>query len=126
MKAVQQMLSGGCQEHRHHRQEEHTAEKRVDDREEFSSGGRLRHVLDRAHPGQDHGGVQRRIEPGQSHQRAVAGGARAERKQDQTGDNGGVSHQPAKEPAPHRALGCVLHTRSIAAITVVARRALVV
>jgi len=85
MKAMQEVLERRRQEHRHHRQEEHAAEERVGDGEEF--GRRRDDRVHRTHAGENHRGIEGRIEPGQLGEDVIAGGT----------DTNGGEHQRADE-----------------------------
>jgi len=98
MKPAQEVMERRRQEHGHHRQEEHSTEKRVRDREDFRR--RAHDGVDRSHAGQNHRRVERGVQPRQPVKEVVAHGPDTERGEDQAADDGGVAGEPpGQEPA---------------------------
>lgn len=63
MKLVKQPVNEGSQDHGHHREKNNTAVESVERRKQFTSCGRYR--IDRPHAGENHGGIQKRVDPRQ-------------------------------------------------------------
>ncbi len=82
VKAVQEAVSDGRDQHAGDGEERHPGEEGVESSEQFCRGGFER--VDRTHAAQDHGGVEQRVDPGKTANEVVASDADEQCK----GDNG--------------------------------------
>lgn len=97
VKAMQEVMNGRRQQHRDHRQEKHSAEQGVRNREDLRrwSGD----WIHRTHAGENHRRIQSRIQPRQAVEHVVADGAYSQRGKDEHSDDSRVLHKPMNERA---------------------------
>src|SRR5215217_7415412 len=109
MDLVNQPMHPGAEDDCHDRDEDETAEQRVQCREQLGDG--TAEMINRAHPTENHRRVEERVDPGQSAERVVSQRSKGIDAGDQRGSRERMTQRALDERSPmqERLCGTLVH-----------------